>query len=261
MDLPPEIRNIIYEYCLVIPSEIVPYPTEAEKRNETLTFRCEKPAVALLVVSRQVRDEACVYLYGKNVWRLSLQLGSCFPTTVWDANAPLFRHITTSLNHLDITSTHKHKLIRLLTDEANSSISSAQMAVLNPELHQKLAHLLASALKEVCEEKLNMIQRIIVRGNLITLNIDFRGLFNPYTLDRQSMLAMIESIDALWQIAGPPDENLLPPDQNTQQLFYKDPRQLKWSPDFGAFVGCSGLRKHELVGLFNSKPDQNKTAF
>ncbi|KAL8773844.1 MAG: hypothetical protein Q9209_001274 [Squamulea sp. 1 TL-2023] len=134
------------------------------------------------------------------------------------------------------------------------------MAVLNPELHQKLAHLLASALKEVCEEKLNMIQRIVVHGNLITLKVDFSGLYNPYTLDRHSMLAMMESIDALWQIAGRPNEDKPPLDQITQQRFFKNPRQLKWSPDSGAYVGCSGLGKHELIGLFNG-PGQGKSYY
>ncbi|KAL8903251.1 MAG: hypothetical protein Q9171_007469 [Xanthocarpia ochracea] len=73
MDLPPEIRNVIYEYCLVVPCEIVPYPTEAEKQDEATAPKYEKPAVNLTEVSKTVRDEARVYLYGKNLWRLSLQ--------------------------------------------------------------------------------------------------------------------------------------------------------------------------------------------
>ncbi|KAI4256454.1 MAG: hypothetical protein L6R42_006210 [Xanthoria sp. 1 TBL-2021] len=79
LDLPRETRDAIYEYCLLVEGEIVPYPTEyayhpyksdkpAEQQKSCMD---RKPDVALLPVSKQIREETCPILYGRNLWRVS----------------------------------------------------------------------------------------------------------------------------------------------------------------------------------------------
>lgn len=123
--LPREIRDLIYQRCLVYSGEIIPFPRDYErieldmlsrpktglesaqkdglgpfvgypnvKRNARQTEN--KPCVALLGVNSTIREEAAIILFGKNVWRLSIvtyvQKDRC---RLWQTYAQYFRHIVT----------------------------------------------------------------------------------------------------------------------------------------------------------------------
>ena len=71
--LPLEIRRMIYRECLAV-GEIYPYSLSDALQPDTETPQdktgCELPSVALLQVSKTIREEAEPILYQKNVLRL-----------------------------------------------------------------------------------------------------------------------------------------------------------------------------------------------
>ena len=120
--LPREIRDHIYEHCLVYDGEIDPFPdkplwehAEHPWRHERLVFGDfsigafaieNKPCVALLSVNSKIRDEAASTLFGKNTWRLSAGTFAedgkhCLWETWWEKYAQYFRHLVTSFDFQD----------------------------------------------------------------------------------------------------------------------------------------------------------------
>ncbi|KAL8992741.1 MAG: hypothetical protein Q9169_006873, partial [Polycauliona sp. 2 TL-2023] len=67
LHLPGEIRNQIYEMCLVVHGTINPHPNH-QQENRIVPKGQSKPSVALLRVSKQVKAEAQPILFGKNTW-------------------------------------------------------------------------------------------------------------------------------------------------------------------------------------------------
>ncbi len=121
--LPQELRNLIYDHCLLHDGEINPYPryferTEMEStycypakmmsfgdigtfRKANLRYSKQWPSVALLGVNRAIQREAATILYGKNVWRISdTQL--CAKFDIFDNYSNYFRHIVTSFDMRDV---------------------------------------------------------------------------------------------------------------------------------------------------------------
>ena len=128
--LPREIRDQIYGYCLIHDGEIIPYPTvdevnQIEASGGTPAKRCiireiedverelrscaeikyatEWPSIALLGVSKGVREEAAILLFGINVWRLSFRQPRRHEEDIifWRAHQIHFRHITTHMSSND----------------------------------------------------------------------------------------------------------------------------------------------------------------
>ena len=133
--LPREIRDQIYGYCLIHDGEIIPYPTvdevkqieesggtpakrsiipkfdkaykeykEREPRSCAETkYATEWPSIALLGVSKGIREEAAVLLFGKNVWRLSFRQrrSNGVEQDFWLAHIKHFRHVTTHMSSND----------------------------------------------------------------------------------------------------------------------------------------------------------------
>ena len=135
--LPREIRDQIYGYCLIHDGEIIPYPTvdevkqieesggtpakrsiirkfteykEYKKYKERETRSCAEtkyatdwPSIALLGVSKGIREEAAILLFGMNVWRLSFRQRrrKGEEQDFWWAHLEHFRHITTHMSSND----------------------------------------------------------------------------------------------------------------------------------------------------------------
>ncbi|KAL8800040.1 MAG: hypothetical protein Q9200_007368 [Gallowayella weberi] len=192
MDLPPEIRNSVYEYCLVIAGEIVPYPTIAEKADEMMTPKYEKPAVALLSVSRKVRDEAHPHLYGNNVWRMSYQARPRLPTTVWDTNLPYFRHVTINFDSRDVTLEYVREHFQELRlghrlDDHLDTFSLRQSIEIR-------------LLWRVCEEKFKKLQSIMAFQNLVTISLDFGHTMRQGSIERAEIMKKIRQTEAFREI-------------------------------------------------------------
>ena len=129
--LPREIRDQIFGYCLIHDGEIIPYPTvdeakQIEESGGTPAKRCiirkfieykdrelrscaetkyatDWPSIALLGVSKGIREEAAVLLFGMNVWRVSFRQLRTHgeETDFWCAHTKHFRHITTHMSSND----------------------------------------------------------------------------------------------------------------------------------------------------------------
>ncbi len=101
-----ELRDVIYEYCLVVEGILDPCPPyyeEKDPKNAKL-----KPNTDLLMVNRQVGTEAAQVLYGKNVWRLSCQQDdpswpdSPYEAKSWENNIIMYmRHIVVKSDSRD----------------------------------------------------------------------------------------------------------------------------------------------------------------
>ena len=135
--LPREIRDQIYGYCLIHDGEIIPYPTvdevkqieasggtpakrsfirkfieykEYREYKERVPQSCAEtkyatdwPSIALLGVSKGIREEAASLLFGMNVWRLSFRQRrwNGEEQDFWCAHLKHFRHITTHMSSND----------------------------------------------------------------------------------------------------------------------------------------------------------------
>lgn len=109
MDLPREIRTMIYEYCLVVSGTIVPYEEKYSLSRADLAVRKEMPTVALLVVNKTIEVEAAEILFGNNVWRITTEKVIQFPfhtyfNSLWARRANLFRKIAIVFDKNDFES-------------------------------------------------------------------------------------------------------------------------------------------------------------
>lgn len=81
LDLPTEVREMIYKYCLLTSKTINPYRTEYHQEAELcftqFTTNTETPTIGLLAVNTTIREEASLVFYSKN--RLHIP---------WDAEHP-----------------------------------------------------------------------------------------------------------------------------------------------------------------------------
>ena len=112
MDLPLEVRNMIYEYCLVKNSILVPFEEFYPLRPEDLAFRKDLPSVALLRVNKSIEAETAPILYGKNVWRVSVKVTYFTPpsypptagpiSSLWEHRGPLFRKVILVFDQRDV---------------------------------------------------------------------------------------------------------------------------------------------------------------
>ncbi|KAI4256329.1 MAG: hypothetical protein L6R42_006288 [Xanthoria sp. 1 TBL-2021] len=103
LGLPPEIRNMIYGYCLVVPREIMLLPSCYDNPRLELAShpasdaksRNHNPNLALLRVNKQINAESELIWYGRNIWRIETPW-------VFDGKAALFRDVTVSLDFRDL---------------------------------------------------------------------------------------------------------------------------------------------------------------
>ncbi|KAL8846322.1 MAG: hypothetical protein Q9221_008588 [Calogaya cf. arnoldii] len=243
LDLPREIRHIVYEYSLVIDGEIVPYPSDHEKPR---IAKYKKPTVGLLGTCHQIRDEAHEYLYRHNLWRISFpnQLESDVPITFWDDNLPYFRHVTVSFDHRDLTP-DSSATIHNLVPYANTSKDQAKRQA-------RLAFLHEYALRMIYETKLDMVLDMLVDGNLISVRLDFTELMHPCCRSKAwKMLQTIESFRQMnrYIVLQASDKVPDPARQAFKQNLVTNPARVRKSREPVVYVLFSGLRENEFYEL------------
>ncbi|KAL8827075.1 MAG: hypothetical protein Q9191_003405 [Dirinaria sp. TL-2023a] len=111
--IPLEIRKEIYELCLCVDGDLVPYPEPFETEYET-DCKGQKPTVALLAVSRQIRVETLLILFAKNSWRITFAparlsipdiVDQVYPNTrrtFWGWFGHLMRHIVCRYSYRNV---------------------------------------------------------------------------------------------------------------------------------------------------------------
>lgn len=198
MDLPPEIRLMIYDYCLIVEGRrITPYPSEADRAIMPTPPSKEKPAVALLQVSRQIRQEAQPSLYGKNVWCLSWQSRPLLPHELWIDNRHLFRHLSIRFDHRDVTKESRREIPAFQADAMGRPDGYAT----SPQYLQRVAHEHADMFLDVCYFKLRLLNLIL--PFLRSVAVRFGGVMHPTTGGRKRMIASLGAIpSSLWTIGS-----------------------------------------------------------
>ena len=189
--LPREIRDHIYELCLLFDGEIDPFPDkplwehyEHPWRHDRLVFGDfsigahpieNKPCVALLGVNSKIRDEAVSTLFGKNTWRLSsgtlAQDGKhCLWEVWWEKYAQYFRHLVTSFDFQDADQVG---LLDVTMGEMERTV-------------EDFDHFDPAGTANIHQPQLNLMKdgfiakkNVLLQMELKTLSIDLRYLFCP----------------------------------------------------------------------------------
>ena len=145
LKLPLEVRQTIYQFCLIVNSPINPCPTIHEPPS-LLASKTHRPCVALLRVNKQVEAEAADVLYGHNRWLIPLSLNHYifYPQKVSVNNARRFRHIIVRLDFYKISDelrysiildSHKYEHAQTSKQRFNY-IHSRMLRILNWEVHK-----------------------------------------------------------------------------------------------------------------------------
>lgn len=165
LDLPPELRDTIYEYCLVVEGEINPYPTDYEKQELMRPFP-RKPDVSLLLVSKLIRAEAEIVLYGQNLWRLSYSKAEYL---MWNDATKLIRRLVVNFDVRDLDSTD-----RLETSlKARLTCYETHDTSVSDQCHGNLG---AKLIEEIWWWKIRKISQMM----LSTLALDFTNCYCPH---------------------------------------------------------------------------------
>ena len=108
LKLPAELRNLIYEHCVVADGAIDPY--QHTRRLKIAMLCSQKPNLSVLHINKQVSGEAKAVLFGRNRWRLFYEPDVLIATpwnkaelatTFWNTNIQEFRHVVTGFDFLE----------------------------------------------------------------------------------------------------------------------------------------------------------------
>lgn len=213
--VPREIRDMIYERCLIYDGEIIPFPRDYErieldrqprprkghgsrqknglgplvgypnvKRNARQIEN--KPCVALLGVNSTIRKEAAVILFGKNAWRLSLvsyvQKDRC---RLWQTYADYFRHIVTRFDACYVDETERLDIeMGGMTRDEQDAEDSEDSDHFDPAGSLDTHNQDMDLLSDDFITKRGILQQI----NLKSLSIDFSRLFCRHGCCRRKAL-------------------------------------------------------------------------
>ena len=205
--LPREVRDLIYEICLVHEGEIIPFPRDYErigmdrwlespnsyvayagrgrkrkdgpdpfvgypnaKRDARQTEK--KPCIALLGVNSTIREEAAIILFGKNVWRLSsMPYVQDERYRLWQTYATYFRHIVTAFDARDMDGA---KLLDIeMRETAGGEGDSEDYDHFDPRGSLITHHEKVGLLREDFRAKRGILQQMALKS----LSMDFSRLY------------------------------------------------------------------------------------
>ena len=171
MGLPLEIRNMIYEYCLIVNHTLVQcrHPAGSSRkcycsvasptsgsRKDLKTWEDADPTITLLAVRKTVGLEAARVLYGKNNWQISSDVRNPISRLLndkskagplWSSRVLLFRHAT-----LHLTTTED----RIEAAEAMFRIGS----------HRSMANVANSALYQL-SQLVTMVRMCRIKSDIM----------------------------------------------------------------------------------------------
>ena len=187
--LPREIRDHIYELCLVDDRVIDPFPYKGSwewdpvenprsvEYNPFLGYSNRapvidnkpKPCVALLGVNSNIRDEAATTLFGRNTWRLSSgKFERDEKCRWWNTYAQYFRHLVTSFDSRDAD---QEELLDIWMGEIERASEDSDH--FNPAGTANIHQSRLNSMRDSFITKKN----ILLQMDLKTLSIDLRYLF------------------------------------------------------------------------------------
>ena len=222
--LPREIRNNIYDLCLVFDGEIVPYPHRHEvspKRHnkksrvpqssivgvkeilglhygESSTFGDEKDrGTGLLLVNHQISDEAAAIFCGKNTFRMSRRPfhDDTFrnASNVWDKWMPYFKRVKLVFDGRDIDTS---MLIGTAIFEARrrkekrGDLMGRQLTYNEKDFTRFVHKEKLNEMKMCCTDKIHSLRGM---WKLQSLILDFENLVCPSGCCRDKMVRHVRN--------------------------------------------------------------------
>lgn len=109
LNLPREVRDMVYELALVKDEILIPYNEHYALKKKDLMFRKDLPTVALLGVSKLIQHEAAEFLYGRSTWRISsstpgiaFRLPFGHAVTLWGRRSDYFKRMVAVFDQRDM---------------------------------------------------------------------------------------------------------------------------------------------------------------
>lgn len=251
LTLPREIRDMIYEYCVLFDREIFPYPTWYDYSDGHTTTGQEMPCTALLAVNKTVQAEAEVLLYGKNLFKLS-DYNILGLRSEWTFCHPALRHLSIKFDSralcpevgLDISAKYFSRL-------SAGSISRAQM---RKDIHSDRCQALIALWATMAE--------FLDRLELRTLEIDFTNCYCPGGCCRlvQEICGYLNHWK--WPANVPPVERVCA--EQAEKLERYDPRKLADIPkklvfrELGDFFAGGNIDPYVLAEEMGLKSGNSK---
>lgn len=165
--LPREVRDMIYDLCLIYPVEIVIFPTRRDEYDIATGSALRWPDAPLLAVNSMIRAEAAHTFYGKNRWRLSdaglaIRLPALFYYHVHDVS------LRFDCDVIDLEESGR--ISRDLFTGKNASLNEAARTT---AIHDERKGYLAAIWEDMCPilSKLD--------SYLVSLQIDFTDCYCP----------------------------------------------------------------------------------
>ena len=93
LDLPRELRDQIYGYCLLIRDPIVIQTGHSQQATAPWYWGLSRPALALLGVNRQINEEATPIYYVKNRWQMPPDYSVEPDFGFYEKHGSLIRHV------------------------------------------------------------------------------------------------------------------------------------------------------------------------
>ena len=226
-NLPREIRDQIYEYCLLYDGEIIPFPRAHEREFSKRRLQLEedtklrtkhirrqkvvrnaflgypnvkrealqtenKPCVALLGVNSMIREEAARILFGQNVWRLSSRTYTKDDRyRLWETFATYFRHIVTTFDTRDTDETRVLDLLMEGWDRDEEGSGDSDHFDQAGSAAFRANQL--SCLRDGFVTKRKVLQHM----NLKTLSFDFSQLFNGCSFRHEALECCLECLESI----------------------------------------------------------------
>jgi hypothetical protein len=107
LELPREIRDQIYNCCLVTDFEIVMHPEEYEISDVPSFWVDSQPCVSLLQLNQQVYQETFPVFYGKNIFRMPTDIRY---NTTYQKYGRYIHHISIHLDYREVTDQEKQAI-------------------------------------------------------------------------------------------------------------------------------------------------------
>ena len=240
LDMPLEIRNMIYKFCLISNKVIIPYSLstgygieneDAETCNKEQDESTPTSSNAiksglglgLLAASRMISEEAKVVYYGGNRWQISNDTLYHDDETaykdpelikdLWKKNLQHFRHIDLCFSAWDRHALDAKRLERL------REMALAKSCPVSKENRKGLEHEdLVQGVCIACARKLDLLYRM----QLKTLEVDLEDCVCPAFCCSLTQVLMLEkSLMQPWQRVKEEDEDKIKDIYRAKVLLYE----------------------------------------
>lgn len=198
--LPQELRDMIYDLCLVYPVELAVLPSRRDRDDIATGSALRWPSAPLLAVSSMIRAQAAHAFYGKNRWMLSCRILTDeepeipLPALFWSH----VRHVSVRFDCDVVDPTEMGRISRDLFTGQNASLTNIARTMVIHEERKK--HLVEVWLKMCSALDIWNLQ-------LVSLQMDFTHCYCPSGCCRMISDANVEALSWI-RPSEPPEKTV-----------------------------------------------------